>query len=73
MKALAGAEDVEVNVFDGPCPAGNVSVQVNHVSPVNKGEVVWTVDPSAVIFFGRLFLTGKITLKRKVALVGSEV
>ena len=73
VKALAGAEDVEVNVFDGPCPAGNVSVQVNHVSPVNKGEVVWTVDPSAVIFFGRLFLTGKVNLKRTVALVGSEV
>ena len=73
VKALAGAEDVEVNVFDGPCPAGNVSVQVNHVSPVNKGEVVWTVDPSAVIFFGRLFLTGKVNLRRTVALVGSEV
>lgn len=73
VKALADAEDVEVNVFDGPCPAGNVSVQVNHVSPVNKGEVVWTVDPSAVIFFGRLFLTGKVNLKRTVALVGSEV
>ena len=73
VKALAGAEDVEVNVFDGPCPAGNVGVQVNHVSPVNKGEVVWTVDPSAVIFFGRLFLTGKVNLRRTVALVGSEV
>ncbi|MGN1229494.1 MAG: Na(+)-translocating NADH-quinone reductase subunit A, partial [Prevotella sp.] len=73
VKALANAEDVEVNVFDGPCPAGNVSVQVNHVSPVNKGDVVWTVDPSAVIFFGRLFLTGKVNLRRTVALVGSEV
>lgn len=73
VKALAAADDVEVNVFDGPCPAGNVGVQVNHVAPVNKGEVVWTVDPTAVIFFGRLFLTGKVCLKRTVALVGSEV
>lgn len=72
-KALTDAKDVEVNVFDGPCPAGNVSVQINHVSPVNKGEVVWTVDPTAVIFFGRLFLTGKVNLTRTVALVGSEV
>ena len=71
--ALTAAKDVEVNVFDGPCPAGNVGVQVNHVSPVNKGEVVWTVDPSAVIFFGRLFLTGKVDLRRLVALCGSEV
>lgn len=71
--ALTHAKDVEVNVFDGPCPAGNVGVQVNHLAPVNKGEVVWTVDPVAVIFFGRLFNTGKVDLRRLVAVVGSEV
>ncbi len=72
-KALTEARDVELTVFDGPCPAGNVGVQVNHLDPVNKGEVVWTVDPSAVIFFGRLFNTGKVDLHRTIALVGSEV
>ena len=71
--ALLSAKDVEVNVFDGPCPAGNVGVQVNHLDPVNKGEVVWTVDPSAVIFFGRLFNEGRVDLRRTVAVVGSEV
>lgn len=72
-KALTDAKDVEINVFDGPCPAGNVGVQVNHISPVNKGEVVWTVEPTVVIFIGRLFNTGKVDLRHKVALVGSEV
>jgi Na+-transporting NADH:ubiquinone oxidoreductase subunit A len=71
--ALVNAKDVEVNVFDGPCPAGNVGVQINHISPVNKGEVVWTVDPSAVIFFGRLFLDGKVDLRKKIAVAGNEV
>ena len=71
--ALGGAKNVEINVFDGPCPAGNVGVQVNHIDPVNKGEVVWTVDPAAVIFFGRLFLTGKVDLRKKVAVAGSEM
>ncbi len=71
--ALTSAKDVEVNVFDGPCPAGNVGVQVNNIAPVNKGEVVWTVDPTAVIFFGRLFNTGKVDLRRLVAVAGSEV
>ena len=71
--ALVGAKDVEINVFDGKCPAGNVGVQVNHVAPVNKGEVVWTVDPAVVIFFGRLFNTGKVDLRRVVAVAGSEV
>lgn len=72
-KALTEAKDVEVNVFDGPCPAGNVGVQVNNIAPVNKGEVVWTVDPIAVIFFGRLFRTGKVDLRRLVAVAGSEI
>lgn len=49
-ESLRRAKDVDINIFDGPCPAGNVGVQVNHIDPVNKGEVVWTVEPTAVIF-----------------------
>jgi len=68
------SENVEVNVFDGKCPAGNVGVQVNHLDPVNKGEVVWTIgDPTVVLFIGRLFNTGKVNLTRTVALCGSEI
>ena len=71
---LEGMKDVEVNIFAGKCPAGNVGVQVNHIDPVNKGEVVWTIgDPSVVLFIGRLFNTGKVDLRRTVALCGSEV
>ena len=67
-------QNVEVTVFDGPCPAGNVGVQVNHLDPVNKGEVVWTIgDPTVVLFIGRLFNSGKVNLTRTVALCGSEV
>ena len=67
-------QNVEVTVFDGPCPAGNVGIQVNHLDPVNKGEVVWTIgDPTVVLFIGRLFNTGKVDLHRTVALCGSEV
>jgi Na+-transporting NADH:ubiquinone oxidoreductase subunit A len=71
---LEGVSDVEVTVFDGKCPAGNVGVQVNNIDPVNKGEVVWTIgDPTVVLFIGRLFNTGKVDLRRTVALCGSEV
>ena len=66
--------DVETYVFNGPCPAGNVGVQVNHIDPVNKGEVVWTIgDPTVILFIGRLFNTGKVNLTRTVALCGSEI
>ena len=72
--ALENVKDAEVTVFDGKCPAGNVGVQVNHLDPVNKGEVVWTIgDPSVVLFIGRLFNSGKVDLRRTVALCGSEV
>ena len=68
------SNQVSVNVFDGKCPAGNVGVQVNHVNPVNKGEVVWTIgDPTVVLFIGRLFNEGKVNLKRTIALCGSEI
>ena len=71
---LEEMRDVEVTVFAGKCPAGNVGVHVNHLDPVNKGEVVWTIgDPTVVLFIGRLFSTGKVNLKRLVALCGSEV
>lgn len=72
-ETLTNVKDVDLNVFDGPCPAGNVGIQINQIAPVNKGEVVWTVDPTAVIFFGRLFLTGKVNLTRTIAVAGSQV
>ena len=71
--ALTSVEGVDLNVFDGPCPAGNVDVQINHVSPMSKNRTVWTVDPTAVIFIGRLFLTGKVDLTRTIAVAGSRV
>ena len=71
---LSSLNAIEVTTFSGPCPAGNVGVQVNHIDPVNKGEVVWTIgDPTVVLFIGRLFNTGKVNLKRLVAFCGSEV
>ncbi len=72
-QALTNVEGVDLNVFDGPCPAGNVDVQINHVEPMSKNKTVWTVDPTAVIFIGRLFLTGKVDLTRTIAVAGSRV
>lgn len=71
--ALTAAKDVTVTIFDGPAPAGNVGVQINHIDPINKGEVVWTLGAEEVIFVGRLALTGKVDLTRTIAVAGSEV
>ena len=71
--ALTQAKNVTINAFDGPNPAGNVGVQINNISPIVKGETVWTISPEAVIFIGRLFNTGRVDMTRKVAVTGSEV
>lgn len=66
-------QNAEVTTFKGKCPAGNVGVQINHVAPVNKGEVVWTLGAEEVIFVGRLLNTGKLDLTRTLAVAGSEI
>ncbi|WP_455585211.1 Na(+)-translocating NADH-quinone reductase subunit A [Bacteroides sp.] len=71
--ALTQAQNVTITAFDGPNPAGNVGVHINHVAPIVKGETVWTIDPQAVIFIGRLMNTGRVDMTRTVAVTGSEV
>lgn len=71
--AILKADNAKVTVFDGKCPAGNVGVQINHLCPVNKGEVVWTIGPEELIFVGKLVLTGKVDFTRIIAVAGSEI
>ncbi len=66
-------KDAEITEFAGPHPAGNVGVQINHVNPVNKGEVVWTVNIQDVVVLGRLFTKGIVDMQKLVALTGPLV
>ncbi len=67
------ARNVQLNRFDGPHPAGNVSVHISRIDPLNKGEAIWYVNPQEVISIGNLFLQGKVDSSRLYALAGSEV
>ncbi len=71
--ALKDAKNVEKVYFEGPHPVGNVGVQINHIKPINKGDIVWTIDPADILFIGRLFNKGIADFTRLVALCGSEV
>lgn len=64
---------VEQHRFEGPHPVGNVGVQIHHVDPLNKGEVIWTVNVQHVAMIGCFFRTGRADFSRIVALTGSEV
>ncbi|MCT4674119.1 MAG: Na(+)-translocating NADH-quinone reductase subunit A [Prolixibacteraceae bacterium] len=70
FKAIKG---VETHTFAGAHPAGNVGVQISAISPINKGEIYWTIAPQDVVTIGRLFQKGIYDATRIVALTGSPL
>ncbi|MGQ1786557.1 MULTISPECIES: Na(+)-translocating NADH-quinone reductase subunit A [unclassified Saccharicrinis] len=72
-KSFVSARGAKVHSFSGPHPAGNVGIQIHHVSPINKGDIYWTIQPQEVISLGKLFLEGVYDASRVVALTGSEL
>ncbi|MBR1927810.1 MAG: Na(+)-translocating NADH-quinone reductase subunit A [Bacteroidales bacterium] len=68
---FAGLKDATVHtVTSKKHPAGNVGVQISHISPIMKGETVWTLSLLSLAAIGKLFLGGKLDLCRKVAVTG---
>ncbi len=67
------AKGIELNKFSGPHPSGCVGVQIHHIDPIGKSNVVWTINPYGVIQIGKLFLNGVYDASKIVAISGSEV
>ncbi|MFR9534007.1 MAG: Na(+)-translocating NADH-quinone reductase subunit A [Rikenellaceae bacterium] len=70
---LSNVAGVETTTFSGKHPIGNVGTQIHHIDPINKGEVVWTINIQDLAIVGRLFSTGKVDMTKIVAVAGSEV
>ncbi len=66
-------KEAEITYFNGPHPAGNVGVQIHHLAPINKGDVVWTVNAQDLATIGQLFTDGIFNPVRVITLAGSEV
>ena len=66
-------KQVTLHKISGPHPAGNTGIQIHHIDPINKGDLVWTVNPADVVIIGRLFAKGIFDATRIVALTGSQV
>lgn len=66
-------KNATITEYAGPHPVGNVGIQINQISPVNKGEVVFTVNAQDVVFIGRFFNKGIVDLSRTIALAGPSV
>ncbi len=69
---LNGLKGVEIHTFKGKHPAGNVGIQIHHISPVRKGETVWTISPVSLAAIGKLISTGKLDMSRLVAVTGPK-
>ncbi len=70
---FTNAKNVVVHEFQGLHPAGNIGVQINHIDPINKGDIVWFINPQDVITIGTLFLEGIYRPEKLIAFCGSEV
>ena len=71
--AFSNCQFVEKHIINGQHPAGCVGIQIHHIAPINKGDIVWTVSPYDVVTIGRLFNDGIFNTERLVALGGPYV
>ncbi len=69
---LRNLQNVVLHTVSGKHPAGNVGIQIHNISPIQKGELVWTVSPVMLAAIGKLFNTGKYDVKRKIAVTGPK-
>ncbi|OWY23303.1 Na(+)-translocating NADH-quinone reductase subunit A [Sphingobacteriales bacterium UPWRP_1] len=69
-KTFTEAKGVELHTVSGPHPAGCVGVQIHHIAPINKGDIVWTINPQDVVAIGRVFNDGQFNTERLVAVGG---
>ncbi len=65
--------NAEVHSFKGIHPAGCVGIQIHHIAPINKGDVVWTINPMDVVAIGRVLLDGQYNTERYFAVGGPKV
>ena len=68
--AFSRLENCTVHTFEGKHPAGNVGVQISHISPIRKEETVWTISLAGLAAIGKYFTKGIYDVRRKVAITG---
>ena len=64
---------VVTHYFKGPHPSGNIGTQIAHIDPINKGEVVWTMNAQDVAVLGELVATGVYNPEKVIAVAGPNI
>ncbi len=71
--SAGGIEQVVVEEFSGPHPAGNVGTHIHFLNPVSENKTVWHIGLQDVVAIGKLFTTGKLATERIIAIAGPSV
>ena len=65
--------DIELHLFQGLHPTGNVGIQIHHIAPVlNRDDIVWTCNIKGIIQIGKLFSTGMVDSEILVKVSGNR-
>ena len=75
--AFVGVNDakqrIEIHHLKGPHPSGNIGTQIAHIDPINKGEIVWTMNIQDVAVLGELVSTGAYRPEKVIAVAGPNI
>ena len=69
FKDLKGVSQINVS---GPHPSGNLSTVINKLTPINKGDVIWTLNLPDLAIIGNAISTNRFVANRIIALTGSS-
>ena len=64
---------LSTHYIKGPHPVGNIGTQIAHIDPINKGEIIWTMNVQDVAVLGEWVATGVYKPERVVAVAGPNI
>jgi len=73
VTAFEQVNNATTHTISGQHPAGNVGVQIHHISPIRKGEVAWIVNMQDVAVIGKLMMEGIYHPERVISVAGNAL
>lgn len=67
------ADNVSIEQFKGPHPAGLSGTHIHYLQPAGVGNEIWYLGYQDVIAIGQQFTTGKLETSRVIAFAGPQV
>lgn len=63
-------DNVKLEEFDGPHPAGLAGTHIHFVDPVSEKKFVWHINYQEVLAIGKLFESGQLYTERVISIAG---